>query len=562
MGVPHFFKWFTEGTYAKDIEDFDNIVESTNIPENIHHLFIDFNAFIFDILNKIENNPDERKKYEILSKDELETMLTNQIIDSLQNYVKQINPLISLGIFADGVVPMAKINTKRHATFWRTFYRKREMSIPLDEDDKEEIKMEKPVFPRIMVGIISPFMIRLFDEIYNKAIDNFFGDLEITLSGVNFPGEGEHKIISHIRENSFEPGNKIFIFSTDADMIFLSCLLPEHQMHMSTRIEETPVIIDITKFALKLFTAFTAKHKIQIEFKKFIFDFVFLCFFVGNDYIQHLPGYIVEYDGIDILLSIYAKTLTSVQEHQRFFVYREKDRTMINNYFLLCFFYNLSLIEQNNLQILTQKRVEKYRIQESWSEAKIAKNKILYLAENENFKKFHSPIKYNLDSWKEQYRACMFDVDSCNLSQFKRVHGHIWNYLQGIMFCTRMYFDSHVSWEWFNQNYVAPLSSDIYYLVMKNFKFNINQIVLSEGFPVEPVLQNLLIYPRYMKNYIPDKFLEILNKEEYNKYYFFNHNNIFPYEKDLITDIPGTLPNFNNIMPFFKSFYEQNKHLI
>jgi hypothetical protein len=79
---------------------------------------------------------------------------------------------------------------------------------------------------------------------------------------------------------------------------------------------------------------------------------------------------------------------------------------------------------------------------------------------------------------------------------------------------------------------------------------------------VEPVLQNLLIYPRYMKNYIPDKFLEILNKEEYNKYYFFNHNNIFPYEKDLITDIPGTLPNFNNIMPFFKSFYEQNKHLI
>ena len=40
---------------------------------------------------------------------------------------------------------------------------------------------------------------------------------------------------------------------------------------------------------------------------------------------------------------------------------------------------------------------------------------------------------------------------------------YVKKYLTDIFFCTRMYFESVISWDWINQSYIAPLSSDIYY---------------------------------------------------------------------------------------------------
>lgn len=558
MGVPQFFKWFTEGQYAIGLKDFDTVVEFKSVPTEINHLFIDFNAFIFDVFNRTNKLPQElRSKYENIPHEELENITIDLLIKNLKDYVEQINPSDSVGIFADGVVPMAKINSKRHSVYWKPYTQNMKKLVPLDEDDVLPVP-EISLFGKIIIGINSPFMRKLFEKIFEKRVV-IFGRRYFTLSGIEKPGEGEHKIASHIRASRFDPGNKIYIFSTDADMVFLSCLLTDYFIYISTRVETPPTVIDIFKFRSKIFAAFVLRYGIEVEMERFIKDFVFLCFFVGNDYLPHLPGYTVEFNGINILLSIYAITLNSVQQIYRYFVHEDRGRTYMNNYFLKHFFFNLANVEQLNLQIITEKRKDKYKIQEGWSDLKVQKNRVLYLNENQQFKKFHCPINYHLPNWKKQYRLIMMGV---NEEKGKLFYGNIYRYLQGIIYCTTMYFDSFIHWDWFNQSYVAPLSSDIYAIVSGG-RFDINQLRMPIGEPLDPILQDLITYPRYMRYFIPKEFLEILNNEKYNQYYFFSDEDIYPYEKDLITDISGRLPLLEGrILHFFKDFYKQHKYLL
>ena len=129
---------------------------------------------------------------------------------------------------------------------------------------------------------------------------------QIIVSGSDQPGEGEHKIFEYIRDNSINLLNdKTVIYGLDADLIMLTINHLQYNNNMYL-FRETPdfiksidksldpnclYMIDIPQFKdnMVLYLNNDIEPKTTIE-KNRVFDYIFLCFLLGNDFLPHFPA--------------------------------------------------------------------------------------------------------------------------------------------------------------------------------------------------------------------------------------------------------------------------------
>ena len=252
------------------------------------------------------------------------------ILHYLDRIITQIvKPKVSVYMAIDGVAPRAKLNQQRSRRF-RSAKDMKESTQDLDADTQKDLFDSNCITPGTEFLAKVSNVIRYFIRKKLKE-DPLWHGLTVIFSGHDVPGEGEHKIMQHIREMRadphYQPNTRHCIYGQDADLIMLG--LVTHEPHFTILRE----VIDFnfnfgTKNTLKQVKKFTKESDFQLlhlsvvreylsfeflygeeegryDLERVIDDFVFITFLVGNDFLPHMPTLDIGDGAFDLLFSVY-----------------------------------------------------------------------------------------------------------------------------------------------------------------------------------------------------------------------------------------------------------------
>ena len=230
--------------------------------------------------------------------------------------------------------------------------------------DKEESAegVVKKAFDSNSITPGTPFMDILAASLrywcaYKLNTDPAWAKMKVIISDATVPGEGEHKIMNFVRSQrnspDHNPNTRHVIYGLDADLIMLG--LATHEPHFRVLREDVfaqdsrPRLCKICgqkghdaancrgeeaeragEFGEKEVThplkPFIWLHvsilreylaielnvpnlPFKFDLERAIDDWVFMCFFVGNDFLPHLPALEIRENGIDTLIAIWRDNL-------------------------------------------------------------------------------------------------------------------------------------------------------------------------------------------------------------------------------------------------------------
>ena len=329
MGIPK-FAYFISKRYPLMVK---KIKEKVDVPE-IDNFYLDLNSIIHNVShgNSILISC-QKRPYEDIYLDTCDT------IDKLFQIIK---PKSLLMISVDGVAPRTKMNQQRIRR-----YRK---NTNITNEEFEIIK-EKGLdinnqFNSDVISAGTKFMFDLTTYLKNfiikkKKTDADWAKIEIILTGADVPGEGEHKILEYIRNfkssDTYTKNVRHCIYGLDADLVMLALISHEPnivllredtilqkkkqkllkqkgiELRIDTDKNEEPYeffLISVLREYLEL-EFYEIKNKIKFEFnmERIIDDFIFLCFFIGNDFLPNLYSFSIETGAMDYLFEFYKDCL-------------------------------------------------------------------------------------------------------------------------------------------------------------------------------------------------------------------------------------------------------------
>nr|XP_031861454.1 5'-3' exoribonuclease 2 [Kwoniella shandongensis]KAA5528526.1 5'-3' exoribonuclease 2 [Kwoniella shandongensis] len=302
---------------------------------------------------------------------ETEEEMMVEIFNYTERVVNMTRPRKVLMMAIDGVAPRAKMNQQRSRRFRAAQdaadkeEEKRE-AIKLFEVMGHKVSDEtanKKSWDTNAITPGTPFMDLLSISLkywvsYKLTNDPGWKDLKVILSDSSVPGEGEHKIMDWIRRQRSHPNwnanTSHVIYGLDADLIMLS--LATHEPHFRVLREDVfaqgskgpqncrncgqpghlsanckgekqvkdPNVVEVAKpvdpkpfifldvACLREYLAVelnVPNVPFKFDMELAIDDWIFMIFFVGNDFLPHLPSLEIREGAIDALLKIWRAQL-------------------------------------------------------------------------------------------------------------------------------------------------------------------------------------------------------------------------------------------------------------
>lgn len=463
---------------------------------------MDCNSVIYDSVRRINFA-------EITEKENTEIIKT--VIQKIEEYIQLICPSTNIMIAFDGVAPAAKLEQQRNRRY-KSWYQN---------------EISKSIYQRTTADpwnttAITPGTV--FMKELNETVEKHFQQSE-TYKGVNIIvstsdsyGEGEHKIFEYIRTNKVSHRSQTtVIYGLDADLIMLSINhlpinpniylfreTPEFIKSIDSSLEPNETyVMDIPE--LTRIITLDMNNGIELttdQQKNRIYDYIFLCFFLGNDFMPHFPAVNIRTGGITKMLNAYKETLGGTNENLT-------DGTKIfwKNVRKLVAFLAENEEQMFKREMKLRDRNEKMYLPTDTPEQRYKKFDYTPTYERE-LEKYINPFKEN---WQTRYYKCLFDMDD---DEERRKQISI-NYLEGLEWTMKYYTTGCPDWRWCYQYNYPPLLKDLLACVPY---FDREFVQCREPSPVSPLVQLCYVMPRQSLQFLPPKLYNALKKHHSDWY--------------------------------------------
>jgi len=464
----------------------------------IDNLYLDCNSIIYDAVYKMDA---------ATITENVANVIISLVIEKIKEYITILKPCGKVFIAFDGVAPVAKLQQQRDRRF-KSLYQ-----TAISKSILKTVGPDPWNTTAITPGTL--FMKTLNDQVYsafkNSSICEELGVNEFIVSGSNFYGEGEHKIFDYIRKNAAaHEGQNTIIYGLDADLIMLSInhlpisaniYLFRETPHFIQSIDSTlepneNYVMDIPELAQTIIMDMNNGEPLTTEQQKNrVYDYIFMCFFLGNDFMPHFPALNIRTGGVDKLLQAYKATIGKTDENltDGKKIYWKNVRKLIQTLagseheFIKTEHKQRDRREKNLMpDITTQEKVDCFINTPTYDRA---------------VEKFINPFK---DGWQTRYYKSLFELE---IDDQRRKQICV-NYLEGLEWTMKYYTSGCADWRWcYNYNYPPLLEDLIHYVPYFDNEFISD---CPHDNPVSELVQLSYVLPKQSLQMLPDALYKAL----------------------------------------------------
>jgi 5'-3' exoribonuclease 1 len=420
MGIPSYF--------SQVIKKYPNIVRNLKQHKTqFHNLYMDCNSIIYDVVRTI--NTDDT------------SLIIQHVILNIEMYIKKINPSNTVIIAFDGVAPFAKMNQQKTRRYKSSFMAK----VELTEWSTSNITPGTKFMDELSFHM---------DKAFNNT-EAKYNVKKMIVSGSNEAGEGEHKIFKHIRDNP-DLSENVMIYGLDSDLIMLAIFhshlfnngfifreAPEF-MKSAIQVEDSnePYVLDMGLLSESILKDMNCRF----HDRRRIYDYVFMCFLLGNDFLPHFPALNIRTHGISSLINTYVEYIGKFQD--RFFIANGKIQWRYFGIFIreLAKNEHIFLMNEYTMRDKHDKRIWRTETKDDKANA-LLNIPIIYRPEE----KYICPSE---KSWEDRYYRSLLHME-------RKPKSICTNYLEGLEWVFKYYSGDCPDWRWTYEYHYPPLLVDL-----------------------------------------------------------------------------------------------------
>jgi len=501
MGIPSYFSYI--------IKNHANIIRNLQHHRNraktqFSSIYLDCNSIIYDAVRMVESDTGAQHKSKTV-----EDRIITAVIQNIWHYIELIRPTKTVYIAFDGVAPFAKMAQQRVRRY-KTGYM---ASIDFSSETPQSASSKKWNTTAITPG--TDFM-RLLSMRVRREFDNSnsrIGCESIIVSASDEAGEGEHKMFEHMRQTA-TPDENIVVYGLDADLIMLSLFhvfsyeniyifreQPEFakSLFMDSRTtgngELDHLLLDCRGLAKAILNEIGINAVAPQQMRSRIYDYIFMCFLLGNDFLPHFPALNIRTHGIYTLMEIY-KRVIAISEDRRFI---NMENGNIQWRWVKMFVREIAEKEHHHIMNEYESRnklEKKYYPVKTAKEREDAFNNIPTIYRGEE----HYICPYER-GWEERYYETTFHRKMNN----DTIRSACINYFEGLEWVLKYYTAGCADWKWKYNSEYPPLFMDLMKYMPDSEREFINASSDPLNHPFKANTQLLYVVPRWNHSLLPKK---------------------------------------------------------